>query len=293
MNFKNLILIFVLLYAMKSMAGTNCKIESYNKVFYCDKSKVELTDVIKNSDCSTKEQLQFIKSLLSYDGNVPYYQLKEDLSQGVTISPSMIQVQSFNDLLKSKLGFSAAHQFTNIKGHTFSAIGITPEQTITASLQNRNLGQKHISFEILNSMTGKKVKHWISSVLKVQTKALVSNSFQSFNNSGVSKQMFDIKNVYSEHPERLFKDFSKLEFYRLGRPLSQGQLVKKTDFSPLLLVRAGVPSSITYKQNGINLTSKATPVTSGKFGDFIRLKTKNNKVITGKVSDFNKVVIQL
>lgn len=293
MNLKNLILIFVLLYAMKSMAGVSCEIESFNKVFYCNKSKVQITDIIKSSTCSTQEQLKFVKSLLSYDGNVPFYQLKEELSAGVTISPAMIQVQSFNDLLKAKLGLSGNHQFTQIKGHTFSAIGITTDQTISANIENNNLGQKHISFEILNSLTGKKIKHWISSVLKVKTKALISNSFQSFNNTGVSKNMFNVKEVYSDHPERLFKDFSKVSFYRLGRPLTQGQLVKKTDLSPLLLVRAGVPTSIYYKQNGINLTSKATPVSSGKFGDFIRLKTKTNKIITGKVSDFNKVVIQL
>lgn len=293
MNFKNLVLIFILLYAMKSMASESCTINTWNKIYTSDQGTVDVSTLIKESDCSDSLKLKFVDAISKYEGQIPSYQLSEEIGSQVSITPKKIAIDSLDNLLRSKLNLSDKHKFNEIKGHTFNALTLEEAEQVSVKLPNIGLGQKHIALEVTNPISGAIKKHWLSAVLKVKTKALVSKSYLSFNNSGIETDQFEIKEIYSEHPDRLFANFNQLQFHRVGRPIAQGQVVKKNDLSPLLLVRVGVPASVVYKNNNLNLSSKAVPSNSGKFGDVIRLKTKTNKIITGRVLDFNKVEIRL
>ena len=76
--------------------------------------------------------------------------------------------------------------------------------------------------------------------------------------------------------------------------LAQLQPIKKDDFIQHNLVTAGRHTNVIFKSKGINLSLNALPLEYGKFGQDIRLRNpKSNKIIIGKVTDFNTVLVEL
>jgi hypothetical protein len=65
------------------------------------------------------------------------------------------------------------------------------------------------------------------------------------------------------------------------------------DIQPVNLVNYGTPVKINLKNSAISLTKIASPTRSAQFGESVELKINNEKTITGKVIDYNQVVIEL
>lgn len=110
----------------------------------------------------------------------------------------------------------------------------------------------------------------------------------------LSKHHLKLKYIKTLHPEKIFSKIENLKYYKLNKTLKEGQYLKINDLYPIPIVKVGDHVNITYITNGITLSGKATSLSHGKIGDQIRLRNKkNNKILFGKIIDFNKVIIVL
>lgn len=292
MTIRNVILLLVLMYAAKSIAA-DCRIETWSKIFYSNKNEITSNDVIKNSSCDNQTNFKFIKSLIDFDGKILTSYLKDDLPQ-VDIIPSSIVIQSINNLLNQKFDLDHNYLWDNATITNKNVITLNDNQNISISVKDTKLGRKTIMLQINDPIQSSDSKLWVTATLKAKIKALVAKSHMSSSYGELNKNLFDTKDVFTEYPERVFSDFRHLNHYRLNRPLSKGSTLKSMDISSLALVHIGVPVKIVHQANGILLNGKAVPMKMGKYGDLIQLRPLNSKkIITGKVVDYNKVIIEL
>ena len=94
-------------------------------------------------------------------------------------------------------------------------------------------------------------------------------------------------------PENALTTLDNIGFYKSNKTIVQDSVVSNLDLQAVNLINFGTPVSITLQSQNISLQRTAMPMRSARFGEIIELKGPNNKNISGKVVDFNQVVIEL
>lgn len=75
---------------------------------------------------------------------------------------------------------------------------------------------------------------------------------------------------------------------KAGQPIEKRYLTKKIEVVKDSIVTA------TFQSGGINLTIETQALESGGVGDYIKVKSKEyNKIYQGKITEYNKVLIQI
>lgn len=292
MKVRNIVSLLVLIYAAKSIAG-DCYILAWDKNYIISRESITSSSLIKETNCNNKIQVQFVKSLLDFEGSIQSNYLLDDLPN-VDISPKKIVINSLSNLISERFSFGSNYKLDDLKASTIKVITLEQYDSISIRLKNKDLGKKSIAISINNSLKAQNKKIWVTGTLKARVKALVAKTHLTTTYGGIDPSEFEKRLVYSAYPERLFRNLARISHYRLNGPLSKGQALKLSNATALALVRSGTPVRISLEKNGIQLSGKAIPMRMGKYGDIIQLRSiKSKKTLTGKVIDFNKVVIQL
>ena len=123
---------------------------------------------------------------------------------------------------------------------------------------------------------------------------LVTNTHLNPQEKYLSKAYFKEKIIETDNPTQYFTALDKISFYRLSQPINKNQNVLTTFLNPIYIVQSGQPVALLLKNKNLILTSRGTALSSGRWGDMVKIKNeKNNKVLSGKVINFNKVSISL
>ena len=115
----------------------------------------------------------------------------------------------------------------------------------------------------------------------------------SFQQKNLDPKDFYFEEVLTMSPENVLTTLDNISFYKSNKTILQNSVVSNLDIQAINLVNYGTPASVTLKSDSISLQRTAMPVRSARFGESVELKGPNNKNITGKVVDFNKVEIVL
>ena len=116
----------------------------------------------------------------------------------------------------------------------------------------------------------------------------------SFQQKHLEANDFYADEIYTGNPENIVTTLDNITFYKANRTILQGSAVSNLDLQAVNLINYGTPVNVTLKNQNINLQRTAMPNRSAQFGEIIELKNpNNNKIIAGKVVDYNKVVIEL
>jgi flagella basal body P-ring formation protein FlgA len=299
--FKNLSVLILILFSPVLVAGESCFINTYPNLWTIDgTAPSEVSSAIKKSNCSPKVRLSFLHFILTRKGSIHSSiiesSLKKDLKTEVIIKPRKLKIGSLNESLKDKFSTSQDWFFKDIKLTSKKKI-LTLDKSSRLILncnQCEFAGEKNIKFIIQNPLNNTNKQEWAQTKIKVRVEALTAASDFNVTNTALSKNMFSKKYVYVATPEKLFTNFKGLAFYKLNKPLRRGQVLNFSDLSSVDLVKAGRPTNISLKNNNLNISSKAMPMRSGKFGEIIQLRhLVTRKIIIGKIVDFNKVVVEL
>lgn len=292
MRIRNIVSLLVLIYAAKSIAA-DCYIKAWDKNYFLTKESVTATAVIKETNCSEQIQIKFVKSLLDFEGSIQSHYLRDDLPQ-VDISPKRIVIDSLSNLVNQHLNLGPNYKWDDLKASTATVIVLEQYDSISVKINNTSLGKKSIGLSIINPMKNSNKTIWATGTLTAKVSAFVAKTHIATTFGEINPNKFEKRMIFTAYPERIFSDLSRVAHYRLNSPLNEGQVLKRANTTSLALVRVGVPASISLKANGIQLSGKAIPMRMGKYGDIIQLRSlKGQKTLTGKVVDFNKVVIQL
>ena len=289
-------LAFSFLYSIETWASL-CHIEVAEKIFYIKESKK--TNVIKKSDCPDNIRKHFNLFIKSSNGVMRAIDIerifKERFHLGITITPSRIEthdLEEFTGKVLSLTGNRAINKVTLLSGTAILARGDTRIEMSCSNCQSP--GKKQIKVELSNDEKLIDTK-WLTAVVSIKVKALVANRPLIFNNKPLSFEDVSLQDVYVVRPEGIFSEIGNIHFYKTNKNVPKGKVLRRSDLSPLRLVSAGEIVDVSYTNNNLFLRAKAKPLTSGRYGERIQLRRGKgyNNIITGKVVDRNKVVVEI
>ncbi len=311
-NLKSVIeifcIFFILLFfkdAYSSYLTNNniCTINSYSEVYFQKEiSKKNLVKLIKHSNCSKKINTKFLNFLRKSHGVFStkhlqkiYFPKSKDLK--VTIRPEKIYLRSLNHLISNKLNLNGSYFLTNTKYRGEKRlILLTKNQNIELICSKcKTLGKKNVSLNIVDNLSGRSEKIWITTTIKTKIKAFVSNiNFNYPFRRELSAGEFKEKYIETDSPENLFTNIDKIHFFKLTHAIKKNHPLRIHDLTPKRLVRAFSPVKIFLKSKTIQLSGIAIAKTSGHFGDIITLENKKSRrTLIGKIVGLNKVEIEL
>lgn len=278
-------------------AESKCYIKTYPKIFKVSKDiPFSKNNLLIDTNCSKKIQNHFFRTIGNLEGAINAERLQVMISNNLKISPKKIDILSIETHLKEKLNISNQQFIRNFK--------FTQKRKYLPLINGESLSVSCDTCEFLGHKSVKLIKgasgsmnnkyFWAEIDLLMEGQSLKAKSTLIVNNKPLSSNDFEKALVYTQHPERFFIKEKSLKYYKLNRPLREGESLKFNALSPVHLVRPGVLVSIELNEKGIKLSGKALATRAGKLGEIIQLTNqKTRRPILGKVIDYNKVMVEL
>lgn len=279
-----------------------CSITSFATIFRLTPSQYfNSREVIKNSTCNEFVNNKFSSLLSTTEGVALSNHLVKELQNefpnlNIEILPAKISLQNFNDLLKERLTAESNLFFIDTKLMTSKKLIVLNEgERLEISCDNcLSYGDRSIKVDIVDIMEGTRVTSWASSKVAAKVTILKANRNIGVQNEKFKKEDFVLESMLTTEPNKFISNYDDIKFFKPNKTLIKGMPITTTDISPIQLVKYGTPVKIILKNQNISILRNAIPHRSASFGETIELKNpQNNKLITGKVIDFNKVLIEL
>ncbi len=303
MGFKNVFLSFLLGCTANILAAEeSCQIETYFKIYRLNPSQnLNYKDVVKNSNCNDLVLNKFAGLLTTLEGNVHSKALEQEFQLGdnsthITITPNKFSIGNINDLLKAQATADTNLYFTETKLTSNKKIlGLNENENVEVTCDNCLIyGDRNVKLDIVNPINATRVTSWANTKIVAKIRALKASNNINFQKESFTKEDFFAEDLYTTEPSRFISDFDNIKFYKPNKAIIKGMPITTMDIQPIQLVKYGTPVKIILKNQNINIIKNAIPHRAGVFGEVIELKNPtNNKLLTGKVVDFNKVMIEL
>jgi flagella basal body P-ring formation protein FlgA len=301
---KNFLLLFFLALMPALSEGTEkkCEINLYPKIYHTSNwSEIGTPDVIKHSNCPFGIQSRVLSLLSNINGKVQTRHLswvltEEQSEYPISINPSEIEIYPLLDLLRGQIKQDSQWVWKNLTLTSGKKVlGLEKDEIVTLSCQScQDTGEKNIQIKIfhLNNKSGR--TEWLNVKLHVKTKVLTALVSLVPTQEGMRPDNFEWKIIDDPRPEQYYTNLSQLMFYKLNKALAPGAPLRNIDLIPMTLVTPGVPAQVHIIQDSFNISNTAIPTRSGQFGEVIPLRVeKGNRIIQGKVIDFNKVLVEI
>lgn len=274
-----------------------CNLELPAKIYRLDKNQALLAkDILKNSTCPEETNQKVINLLSQTNGDTYVSSIENQLgNQNVHITPRKVSINFLSETLREQLTAESNLYFFDIRSvNQQSSLNLEESDTIKAVCESCNTyGNKNIKVEITNNINGNVKALWYTSKIFAKVKVIKAKKTLSFQQKSLSSDDFYTDETYTMLPDNLLGSLENIQFYKPTKTLMTGTILTNMDIMPVNLVNYGTPARVVLKNQTINLVKMATPIRSAQFGESVELKVGNNKTITGKVIDFNQVVIEL
>ncbi len=289
---------FIFLLGIIQPYAYSCEIDAPKTLIITERvESYELNSAFSYKNCNDTQIKNFNLLLTDYIGELNQRILTSEINDKKTILKNSFQIISLNTAINERVHLPEKWKIIDLKtiGQTANYFALNNDEHIQVSCNNcNNTGTKNIKFEIVDPVANSKESHWITGNVAIAVEALVARNNISITNQALNKSDFEFKTVYSARPENFFTFLDKLPYYKNHRPLRVGQVIHYNDLSPLNLVNMGSLVNVRLNSNGLKLEGKAIPTSSGKLGEIIQLKNpKTNKIIVGKIINFNEVEVEL
>ncbi|MCB9060647.1 MAG: flagellar basal body P-ring formation protein FlgA [Halobacteriovoraceae bacterium] len=292
MKFISLLIFIFIQYAYA------CEVETGQSIYLLrDMIEVKSKDVIINSNCNELIKNQFNERILEYIGivNGKYIEslINEDFpSEKIIVKNDNVNIITLNDTIRKEI--SEQYHFSVLKFPKKTAISLKKNdhlETICSSCEKLGKTTIQINHVRNNSIIEKYFiqVNILSEISAIKLKYNINPLTPSLNQS----QFISVK-LKTSTPEIYLQDLENIQFYKVIRNLKANDYLKLNDIAQINLVKAGTPLTLEYKKGRLNVISKVIPMSHGKLGDIIRLRTLDNKrIIYGKVTNFNKAEVDL
>ncbi|MDO9181242.1 MAG: flagellar basal body P-ring formation chaperone FlgA, partial [Bacteriovorax sp.] len=235
------------------------------------------------------------------NGTVGIDFLKREISKdfkdlSIEITPKKLTTMEINSTFRDQLTNDTNLYFLNSKSlNGLQALGLVEGEQLKINCESCNsFGEKNIKIDITNPIQNSVRTLWFSSRIMAKIKVFKAKRNLSFQQGHLTTEDFYAEDIYSGNPDNALTTLENIYFYKSNKTILQGAVVSNLDLQPVNLVNYGTPVTVTLKNQNINLQRTAMPVRSALFGEVIELRNPNsNKIIAGKVVDYNKVVIEL
>jgi flagella basal body P-ring formation protein FlgA len=300
---KIFFLYFSLLSSFSAIAEShNCSLELFSKVYRLENNQtLNSSDIVHTSTCESSVLTKISLIISNSSGTVGADFLKREIAKdfqnlNIDITPRKLSLLEFNSSLRDQLTSGSNLYFIDSKSlNGLRTIGLTEGEQIKANCEScSNFGEKNIKIDITNPLSNSVRTLWFSSKIMAKIKVFKAKRNLSFQQKHLEADDFYADEIYSINPDNVLTALDNIVFYKANRTILQGSAVSNLDIQPVNLINFGTPVNVVLKNQNINLQRTAMPSRSALFGEVIELRNpNNNKIIAGKVVDYNKVVIEL
>lgn len=294
-----IIAIFLLSQPSWSKSSSKCEVELADKVYHFGEQTSSSLSLWRNSTCSDSFNTELREFLLSSSGPVRSAQLEKILAEGrpieFNLTPKRVRIFNLNEKMHQRFGLAQNQGLKNFKLVDKGHLLLEHDDYLDFKCSDcRETGEKSIEIHISRALNSTTKIRWLKADSIVKAKALVPKSSLRVTQKGLAPHDFELARVETKNPQELFSKKDQLVFFRLNKPLAQGQALTHNDLAPINLIKVGSPVKIILSNKNLSLSYRASALSSAKLGESVKLRTQNsNKIITGKVIDFNKVEIKL
>ncbi len=256
------------------------------------------SDIYQSTNCETKIINELHQLITGLEGRIANYQIKEMMgSKGyqVEITSSSSVIHQFSNIIKDQilLPSGVGPKLTtpmNLNG----AISLFAGDNLSVSCGTCLFGAQQPLNVVINGTDGTKRSFIVNTDFSKMVRALrlISPlpSFSSLNDESYFKEELTESIPHTD----LMTDIKTLEFYRTNKPLMAGQLLRRSDVSPIDLVKAGLKTDVILENQMVRIKTQGISRSNGAIGDLVEVfHPQKNKKYQGKVIDINKVLIEL
>ncbi len=297
MKYFSLIIVFMSF----NLVASECSVELFSKIYRLNSNQsLQARDLIKNSTCSPEITNKLAMLVTSSEGVVGSDFLKTELQKdfseiNIIFINNKLSLMDLNSVLKDQLLPNTNLYFSQIRSlNGASTLGIIEGEQIRSICDScQSFGEKNIKIDITNVISNTNRTVWFSTKIMAKVKVVKAKRNISFQQKNLDLKDFYFEEVMTMTPENALTTLDNIGFYKSNKTLVQDSVVSNLDLQAVNLINFGTPVSVTLQSQNISLQRTAMPMRSARFGEVIELKGPNNKNITGKVVDYNKVVIEL
>lgn len=276
-----------------------CNVELFAKIYKLDKNQILFPkDIVKNNSCNEETLTKISKLLSQVETNDGFSISKIEKEIGdnfVHITPRKLAIIDLSSELRAQLTPNSNLYFLDIRSmNKLNVLSLSEEESLKINCEScSTLGEKNIKIEILNPIANSQKTLWMSSKIFAKVKVIKAKRSLSFQQKSLSPEDVYTDETLTMMTDNLLSTTEHIQFFKPNRTILQGSILTNMDITPVNLVNYGVPVKATLKSDSIGLTKIVTPTRSAQFGEMVELKVGNNKTISGKVIDYNQVVIEL
>lgn len=279
-----------------------CAVQLFSKVYRLQNNQtLNSSDLVQASDCEQTILTKISQIVSSSNGTIGAEFLKSEIAKdfpgtNVEISPRKTALLDLNSSMRDQLTSGTNLYFLDTKSlNGLRTLGLVEGEQLRVNCEScTTFGERNIKLEITNPIANTSRTLWFTSKVMAKVKVYKARRSLSFQQKHLEADDFYSDEIYSMNADNIVTSLENIQFYKVNKTIIQGAVISNMDLQPVNLVSYGAPVSVTLKNENINLSRKAIPARSATFGETIELKNPtNNKTITGKVIDYNKVVIEL
>lgn len=279
-----------------------CTLELFSKIYrLVSNQTLSANDIIHKTNCdssiSNKIALLMTNSSGTLGADFLRRELQKDFSTiSIEISPRKIDILEINSTFRDQLTNDSNLFFQNTNSlNGLKSLSLIEGEQLRVNCEScSSFGEKNIKIDIVNPFLNTTRTVWFSSKILARIKIFKAKRNLSFQQGHLEEDDFFSDEIFSSNPENALTTLNNIRFYKAIRTIVQGSVISNLDLQPVNLVSFGTPTQVVLKNQNINLQRTAMPVRSALFGEIIELRNpNNNKIIAGKVVDYNKVVIEL
>lgn len=300
---KKLVPFILLIVSLKVAAEpNNCAVKLFSKVYRLENNQtLSSSDLIQSSDCDSLILNKISQIVSNSSGTIGVDFLKREIAKdfpalSIEIAPRKTALLDLNSSMREQLTGGTNLYFLDSKSlNGLHTLGLVEGEQLKVNCEScSSFGEKNIKIDIANPLANSVRTLWFTSKIMAKIKVFKAKRNLSFQQKHLEGDDFYADEIYSLTPDNVVTTLDNIQFYKTNKTIIQGAVVSNFDLQPVNLINFGTPVNVTLKNQNINLTRKAIPARSAMFGETIELKNpNNNKIIAGKVIDYNKVVIEL
>lgn len=300
---KKLISFILFVLSLNVSADTQaCSVELFSKIYRLENNQaLTNADIVHTSTCDNAVLNKISQIISNSNGTIGADFLKGELAKdfqtlSINITPRKLSLLELNSTLRDQLTSGSNLYFLDSKSlNGLRALGLLENEQLKANCEScTSFGEKNIKIDITNPLMNTIRTLWFSSKIFAKIKVFKAKRNLSFQQKHLEDSDFYADEIYSGNPDNLVTTLDNIHFYKVNRTIVQGSAISNLDLQPVNLINFGTPVNVILKNQNINLQRTAMPSRSALFGEVIELKNpNNNKILAGKVVDYNKVVIEL
>lgn len=274
-----------------------CSVDLYSKIYTLEKNQsLTSKEAIHTNNCSDTIIKQIVANISKKSDVIYSSQIEKELDlKDVHITPRKIFISELSSLFHEQLTANSNLFFLDIKSlNGIRSISLTEGEFAKSNCEScTSFGEKNIKIEIADPLNSTARALWFSSKIFAKIKVFKAKHTLSFQTQSFGSEDFVAEETLTMMPDSILGSLENIRFYKPNKTILQGSIVTMMDIQPVNLVNYGTPVKAILKNSVISLTKMAEATRSAQFGESVELKVGNNKTITGKVIDYNKVVIEL